>query len=204
MREISDRFGERCHAGLAARVGFDEDIRPGELACAIARAQAGDREAMGYLYLRFAGNVYGYAKSIVLDAGEAEDVTQQVFARVLSAIGSYEPRGIPFSAWLLRIAHNASIDQIRRRRSVPSDLSWARGGRDGEDAGITMEVRAAISELPRAQREVVVLRHIAGWSPPEIARYLDKSQQAIHGLHHRGRRALQQGLVQRETVPATV
>lgn len=203
MREITGRFGDRSRVGIAARKGFDDDLRPGELSCAIARARTGDQEAIRYLYLRFSGNVYGYAKSIVADPAEAEDVTQQLFARLISAIRSYEPRGVPFSAWLLRIAHNLSIDAVRRRRSVPLGLDWMADIGDGRDEDLTIELRAALFELPPAQREVVVLRHIAGWSPPEIAEHLDKSQQAIHGLHHRGRCALREGLTRREAVPVT-
>ena len=204
MREIADRFGERCRVSLTARADFDEDVRPGELELAVARAKSGDLPAMRYLYLRFSGNVYGYAKSIVCDPGEAEDVTQQVFARLVAAIGSYEPCGAPFSAWLLRITHNAAIDLVRRRRSIPSDPCRLGHVDDGRDLGLAMEMRAAISELPRAQREVVVLRHIAGWTPPEIAEYLGKSQKSIHGLHHRGRRALQQSLTRRDAIPTVV
>jgi RNA polymerase sigma-70 factor (ECF subfamily) len=202
MREIRDRFAERSHARFAAQTTFDDDERPGELSHALARAKAGDAGAIRYLYLRFSGNVYGYTRSIVGDAHEAEDITQQVFARLVTAIGSYEPRGVPFSAWLLRIAHNMAIDHIRRNRATPSELEWlSAAGSDSVAGELSMDVRSAIAELPEGQREVVVMRHIAGWSPPEIADHLGKSEEAVHGLHHRGRRALREGLTRREAVP---
>ena len=204
MQEIRERFAERCHARFTARTTFDEDARPGELRYAIARAKSGDEGAIRYLYLRFQGNVYGYTRSIVGDPHEAEDVTQQVFARLITAIGSYEPRGVPFSAWLLRIAHNMAIDHIRRQRATPSDLEWLSSTRSERRDGLSMDVRAAISDLPDAQREVVILRHIAGWSPPEIAHRLGKSEEAVHGLHHRGRRALQAELTRRDAVPVAM
>lgn len=204
MHAIGDRFKERSRAKFAAQTSFDVDERPGELAGAIRRAKGGDEHAIRYLYLRFSGNVYGYSRSIVSDPHEAEDITQQVFARLITAIGSYEPRAVPFSAWLLRITHNMAIDHIRRQRSTPSDMEWLGSATSDASSEMSMEVNAAISALPEAQREVVVLRHILGWSPPEIAVRIGKSEEAVHGLHHRGRRALQAELAQRDVAPMTM
>ena len=201
MHAINDRFKERSCGRFVAQKSFDADERPGELTLAINRAKTGDEHALRYLYLRFSGNVYGYTRSIVTDGHEAEDVTQQVFARLITAIGSYEPRAVPFSAWLLRIAHNMAIDHIRRQRSTPSELEWLGSAESTGSNELSMEVRSAISSLPAAQREVVVLRHILGWSPPEIAERIGKSEEAVHGLHHRGRRALQAELSRRDVTP---
>lgn len=201
MHAINDRFKERSCARFIAQKSFDVDERPGELALAVTRAKAGDESAIRYLYLRFSGNVYGYTRSIVTDGHAAEDITQQVFARLITAIGSYEPRAVPFSAWLLRIAHNMAIDHIRRQRSTPSELEWLADAESDNCNELSMEVRSAIGALPAAQREVVVLRHILGWSPPEIAERIGKSEEAVHGLHHRGRRALQGELTRRDIAP---
>jgi RNA polymerase sigma-70 factor (ECF subfamily) len=65
-------------------------------------------------------------------------------------------------------------------------------------------IRDALAELPEPQREIVVLRHMAGLSPREIAERLGRSEDSVHGLHHRGRRALQAALVEAGAVPATV
>ena len=89
------------------------------MVAAVARAKDGDADALRYLYLRYADNVYGYVCSIVRDEYEAEDVTQHIFAKLLTAIHRYEPRVVPFSAWILRVAHNAAIDHVRTRRPVP-------------------------------------------------------------------------------------
>src|SRR5918993_1701102 len=86
---------------------------------AVARARTGDPDALRFLYLRYADNVYGYVCSIVRDEHEAEDVTQHIFAKLLTALDRYEPRVVPFSAWILRVAHNAAIDHMRARRPVP-------------------------------------------------------------------------------------
>ena len=88
---------------------------------AVTRAKQGDADALRFLYLRYAGNVYGYVCSIVRDEHEAEDVTQLVFAKLLTALGRYEPRSAPFSSWVLRVAHNAAIDHMRTRRPTPCE-----------------------------------------------------------------------------------
>ena len=123
---------------------------PGPVSLAVKRAQAGDREALGFLYARYADNVYGYVRSIVHDEHEAEDITQHVFAKLMHVIGKYEERDVPFFAWILRVSRNVAVDHIRRQRAIPVE-----------------EVRA------------------------------------VHGLHHRGRRALRAELTSRGAAPAT-
>ena len=86
---------------------------------AVARAKEGDREAVRFLYLRYADNVYGYVRSIVRDDYEAEDVTQHVFAKLMTVIGKYEERDVAFSAWILRVARNVAVDHMRQRRADP-------------------------------------------------------------------------------------
>jgi RNA polymerase sigma-70 factor (ECF subfamily) len=166
-------------------------------------AKRGSDDAIAYLYRRFSGNVYGYARSIVRDDHEAEDVAQQVFARLMTSLGSYEQRSVPFSAWLLRITHNLAIDQLRRRRATPCAEVRAPSEAGDDDDGLSLALREALSQLPDGQREVVVLRHVAGWTPGEIADRLDKSEDAVHGLHHRGRRALKDSLRRLEAEPVT-
>ncbi len=89
------------------------------VAGAVRGAQAGDHDALAFLYARYADNVHGYVRGIVHDHHEAEDVTQQVFAKLMQAIGRYEPREAPFLAWLMRLARNAALDHLRRQRLVP-------------------------------------------------------------------------------------
>jgi RNA polymerase sigma-70 factor, ECF subfamily len=172
---------------------------------AIARAKVGDEDALRYLYLRYADNVYGYVCSIVRDEHEAEDVTQQIFAKLLTALPKYEPRVVPFSAWILRVAHNAAIDHVRARRAVPfaevrspeledHDLSWERGH----------DLRAALETLPVEQRDVIVMRFILGLTPGEIAEKIGRSEDAVHGLQHRGRRALRAELTRLQSAPSAL
>jgi RNA polymerase sigma-70 factor (ECF subfamily) len=185
---------------------LDDERRPGEVARAVARAKQGDRAAMRFLYLRYADNIYGYARSIVHNDHDAEDIVQQVFTRVLTAIESYEQRSVPFSAWLLRITHNMAIDHVRRRRPTIEEeqVSVADARPEVELHHLRGVLRDALAELPEVQREIVVLRHLGGFSPGEIAQRLGRSEDSIHGLHHRGRRALQTSLIQADAAPSTM
>jgi RNA polymerase sigma-70 factor (ECF subfamily) len=175
-------------------------------ALALERAQLGDREALGFLYTRYADDVHRYVQSIVHDTHEAEDVTQQVFAKLIHVIGKYEQREVPFFAWLLRVARNLAIDHVRRQRMVPVDeIRTSDEGSGDPAAGRPMrDLQTALSTLPIDQREVVVLRHFAGLSPGEIARRTGRSEGSIHGLHHRGRRAVRDALTSLGAAPATV
>ena len=159
--------------------------------------------ALRYLYLRYADNVYGYARSIVRDEHDAEDVTQHVFARLMTALERYEQRAVPFSAWLLRITHNAAIDHMRRRVMVSDDSEAIDERDDDRSHELVGMLRSALEELPEIQRQVVVMRHVGGYSPGEIAVALDRSEDAVHGLHHRGRRALRNALTQAGAAPMT-
>jgi RNA polymerase sigma-70 factor, ECF subfamily len=174
------------------------------VATAVARAKQGDREALRYLYIQYADNVYGYVASILKDEHEAEDVTQLVFAKLMTVLPKYEQRKVPFTSWLLRLAHNAALDHLRRR--LPTPVDEVRSPEERVEAGPASEVPvvgAALATLPEDQRTVVVLRHLVGLTPGEIATRLGRSENSIHGLHHRGRRAIQQELRRLECGPVT-
>jgi RNA polymerase sigma-70 factor (ECF subfamily) len=171
---------------------------------AIAATKAGDITALHFLYVRYADDVRGYVQSIVREPHDAEDITQNVFAKLSKAILKYEQREVPFAAWILRVARNAALDHMRSRRLVPCDE--VRTSDEGyEQIGFerSQSLRQALERLPEEQREVLVLRHVAGLSPGEIAERLDKSEGSIHGLHHRGRRALRAALLELEAGPVT-
>jgi RNA polymerase sigma-70 factor (ECF subfamily) len=178
---------------------------PGLVAQAVKRAQAGDREALGFLYARYADNVYGYVRSIVHDQHEAEDITQHVFAKLMKVIGKYEERDVPFFAWILRVSRNVAVDHIRRNRAIPVEEVRAvdEVGFGREDTERMNDLREALALLPADQREVLVLRHFAGLSPTEIAQRTGRTEGSVHGLHHRGRRALTAELTSRGAAPAT-
>jgi RNA polymerase sigma-70 factor (ECF subfamily) len=174
------------------------------LSNAIARAKEGDTGALHFLYVRFADDVRGYIQSIVHDQHEAEDITHTLFAKLMTKIQRYEQREVPFAAWILRVARNAALDHVRARRAIPCD-EVRTSDEHGDEAAIERgaSLRTALEQLPAEQREVLVLRHIAGLSPGEIAERLGKTESSIHGLHHRGRGALQTALRDLDAAPVT-
>jgi len=171
----------------------------------VQEAKQGDARAIRFLYATYANNVYGYIKSIVHDEHEAEDLTQQVFAKMITAILSYQDRGLPFFAWILRMARNAAIDHLRARRPVPSEsvLDFDAPAVNFVDNEQGELVREALESLSPDQLEVILLRHVAGLAPGEIAERMGRSESSVHGLHHRGRRALQDELRKVGATPST-
>jgi RNA polymerase sigma-70 factor, ECF subfamily len=199
--------GENREAGpLQGRFRRSRSLREGgggrarRVALAVELAKQGDAEALRYLYVEYADNVYGYVASLVRDEHEAEDVTQQVFAKLLVVLPRYELRDVPFSAWILRVAHNAAMDTIRQRRAIPHASPREQETISDDDRSLVF--REALDTLPENQRTVVVLRHVVGLSPPEIARRLGRTERSVHGLHHRGRGALKAELLERGAGPA--
>ncbi len=174
------------------------------LQSAIARAKDGDVSALHFLYVRFADDVHRYVFGIVRDEHEAEDITHAVVAKLMSAIRNYEQRSVPFAAWITRVARNAAIDHLRRRRAVPREEVFAVDEVSQRDDAERLEsLRIALGQLPDEQREVVVLRHVAGLTPLEIANRLGKTEGAIHGLHHRGRGSVRRKLRDLQAAPVT-
>ena len=159
---------------------------------AVAQAKEGDQDALRFLYVSYSNNIYGYVRSIVRDEHEAEDVTQHIFAKMMTALARYEPGVVPFSAWILRIAHNAAIDHVRARRPVPIEEVHPRNATTDGDGGRERfaDLRLALAELPAEQRDVIVLRFLVGLTPREVAEHIGRSEDAVHGLQHRGRRRL--------------
>jgi RNA polymerase sigma-70 factor (ECF subfamily) len=182
----------------------DDEAGTRAVAQAVARAKQGDREALRYLYVHYADHVYGYVLSIVRDEYEAEDVTQHLFAKLMTALPKYEPREVPFSAWILRVARNVAVDHMRQRRPVPCEEVRELDVREDDDETSrhrALGLRDALASLPEDQRQVVVMRHLVGLTPGEIAGRLGRTEPSIHGLHHRGRGALRSALREMECGP---
>jgi RNA polymerase sigma-70 factor, ECF subfamily len=177
-------------------------VNGGIVEAAIASARDGDAEALHFLYVRYADDVLGYVQGLVHDYHEAEDITQSVFLKLIRVIGKYEPREVPFAAWIFRVAHNVALDQLRAKRTTPREHV---GVSDHDRSQISRErgrdLRAALERLPEEQREVLVLRHIVGLSPPEIAEVIGKTESSVHALHHRGRLTLRGALSELGATP---
>jgi RNA polymerase sigma-70 factor (ECF subfamily) len=167
----------------------------------VERARAGDRQAFGELYDRYAALTYRHIHCLVGDRQAAEDLTAQTFLQALQAIGRYEERGIPFQVWLLRIARNLAINHWRIRRnhsngdnglerkdSMPSPESLC------EAKLLEEEVWGAVRRLRGDQRQVIVLRFVDGLSYPEVAQVLGKSIGAVRVVQYRALSALRRAL----------
>ena len=190
--------------GFRSRSTLDESPEAREKTrLAVARAKEGDQDALRFLYVSYSHNIYGYVRSIVHDDHEAEDVTQHVFAKLMTSIVKYDDRGVPFFAWLLRFARNVAIDHLRANRLTPTETVLDPDSSSGADLDRAHTVRAALAALPEEQREVVILRHVVGLTPGEIADRMGRTEGSVHGLHHRGRRALQRELERLESTPFT-
>ena len=205
VRRAADRLeATAARSGYRRRRQLDHPEAAEPLvAAAVARAREGDVDALRLLFLLYADNVFGYVLSIVHDEHDAEDLTSEVFARLPRALGLYRPGATPFAAWLLRVARNAALDHLRRERTVPSPHVHPAGEPSGPlELERLAGLRSALAALPADQRQVVLLRLVAGLSPHEVATMLDRSVDAIHALQHRARRRLRRELTALGFAPA--
>jgi RNA polymerase sigma-70 factor (ECF subfamily) len=195
-------LSETDHRSTFVHGATEDDM--GLVMLAVARAKEGDGSALRFLYTRYYEDVRRYVKSILRDHHEAEDVTQGVFLKLMSVVQCYEPRGVPFAAWLLRVARNAAVDNLRAKRTLPTgDIRLSHDAQDQIAFEHRETLKDALARLPHEQREVVVLRYVAGLAPSEIAELLQKTHSSVHGLQHRGRRALKAALEELGSTPLT-
>ena len=121
---------------------------------------------------------------------EAEDVTQQVFLKALRSISSFKWKGVPFSAWLFRLAHNQVVDYFRSKKKAAMPLDESLVSNDDspqEKAELKFDVERllrATDRLTQAQREVISLRFAGGMSVAEVAVVMGRSQGAVKALQH--------------------
>ena len=152
------------------------------------------QEAVSELYDRHHGRIFRYLLVRMNDVHQAEDLTGEVFIRMLNALSDYEERAIPFEAWLYRIARNLLIDNYRKenvKQIIPIDdiVNYPSG--DDLDAKIDEKwsleaIRLALNEIEPSQREVIELRFLVGLPMQEVALILEKTVAAVKALQHRG------------------
>jgi RNA polymerase sigma-70 factor, ECF subfamily len=165
-----------------------------ELHEVVERAKAGDSAAFATLYERFQPEIYRYlARHLGAHRHEAEDLTAEVFLKVFERLQGYEFRGLPFSAWLFRIARNHLIDHVRARPkrpvgSIEDEPEIAElGAQKTLDRSLDrMELARALRRLTDEQRQVVVLRFLEGRSTAETAAAMGKTEDAVKKLQARG------------------
>lgn len=155
---------------------------------ALVAAARADPDAFAELYRRYLPRIYRYLRARAGSDQDAEDLTQQVFLKALTALSDYRDRGLPFAAWLFRIARNVAIDASRGRRHT---VSWddlpeeqlPRVAAGPEIVALQREslarLRLLLARLDDDKRDLLALRIAAGLTIPEVAETVGKSEAAV-------------------------
>jgi len=160
----------------------------------LIRRAASDPEAFGELYIRYVRRIYSYIYYRTGDHQEAEDLTARVFQRAMHHIGRYRDQGVPFSAWLYRIAHNLVANWHRdrsRRQIVPLDERILASGTSSHPEVATVlreeqrQVLELVRTLPLDRQELLILKFVEQLSNAEIGHVMGKTEGAIKSLYHR-------------------
>jgi RNA polymerase sigma-70 factor (ECF subfamily) len=169
----------------------------------VKRAQRGDTAAVGALYDRHHTHIFRFVWSRVGNQQIAEDLTGEVFIKMVTSLSGYKIGETPFRAWLYRIARNLVTDEYRKQKgntAVPlQEVEMMIGFETSPDTiaenNLTLDrVQEAMATLDQTQREVVELRFLAGYSLQEVAETLDYSVAAVKSYQHRGLKALRAAL----------
>ncbi len=152
-----------------------------------------DPEAFGMLYERYVKRIYTYIYFRTGSHEDAEDLTSHVFQRAVQRLNTYTDRGLPFVAWLYRIAHNVVANWYRdegRRRTLPLDAVPTQVRADGpettaETNAERAQVLAALRGLTPERQQLLLLKFIDQMSNAEIGTVLNRSESAIKSLYHR-------------------
>jgi len=156
-------------------------------------ARAGSIAAFEQLFREHWPDAYRAALLVVHDAAAAEDIAQEAFLRAIRSLDRFD-RGRPFAPWLHRIVVNRAIDWARARASRREAEIQGEGAAPDQHAEIGDELLAALAGLPPEHRAVIVLRHLLGYTPGEIAEYLDLPRGTVNSRLRRGLDALQERL----------
>lgn len=169
----------------------------------VREAQRGDLNAFSLVYDHFFPKVHRYITLRIGSATEAEDLTQEVFLKVMQALNTFQFQGSPFASWLFRIAHNLVVDRLRRKtvagHAIPLDeaLSLATG-EDVEGEAITsltmQRVYQALGQLTELHRQVILYRFVAGLSLAETASAMGRNVNAVKALQHSALKSLRKVL----------
>jgi RNA polymerase sigma-70 factor, ECF subfamily len=176
----------------------------------IRRAQAFDPGALAELYDRHFSGIYRYCYTRTRHQADAEDLTEQVFLKMVDSIQRYRPQGVGFSSWLYRIAHNLLVDRYRRSGREAMELTdqVRDGGPHADPAALLQRseerrrVFDAIRQLTPEQQQVIIMRFIDGLEVEEIARLTRRRPGAIHSTQHRALASLARFLQEHELVEA--
>jgi RNA polymerase sigma-70 factor (ECF subfamily) len=171
----------------------------------VQRAQRLDQRALAWLYECYYPRVYSYILLQLGDAQQAEDIASETMLKMLEALPRYKFRGVPFSAWVFRIARNCLIDHRRRRGrrvEVRLDTVAEAQAQDPSPAARAEmsesyeKLRRALAQLTDEQRQVVILKFVQGLDNRTIAKVLGRREGAIKSLQYRALQALKRILQQ--------
>lgn len=177
-------------------------------AALIERAKT-DSEAFGQLYQRYVNRIYNYIYYRVGNANDAEDLTARTFFQALKKIDSYEDRGIPFSAWLYRIAHNLVANwhrQQSRHKSIPlEDLAVVKSTRPNpsqiaETKETQGELISAIHRLADDRQQLLILKFVERLPNAEIGKVMGRTESSVKSLYHRTLIAMRDDLRERDLI----
>jgi len=159
----------------------------------LSNASQGDLDAFGILYEKYVDRIFNYIYYRTGNVNDAEDLTARVFQRALHHIGTYTDRGVPFSAWLYRIAHNLVANWHRdrsRRQEIPLDEAPLLSKGDHPESTLvrTQEQEALlrmIRSLPPDRQQLLILKFVDHLSNAEIGSIMRRSEGAVKSLYHR-------------------
>lgn len=170
---------------------------------ALQLAIQGDPDAFGVLYERYVRRIYNYVYYRTGNHYDAEDLTARVFFRAIRSINSYQDRGLPFSAWLYRIAHNLVANWHRDRSRRPEiqlddTLTFYRTIEHPEAALLVNEEKERlmkiIRKLPSERQQLLILKFVEHLSNAEIGQVMGRTEGAVKSLYHRTLLALRNDL----------
>jgi RNA polymerase sigma-70 factor (ECF subfamily) len=162
------------------------------------RAHAGDREAAGTLYERYYRDIYGYIFYRVNDSATAEELSAEVFMRMVQQLPSYLEQGKPFISWLYHLARTiikdrAWLDQISGRHTTPDDGSNGRDGKPEDNEALSCFQRA-LQHLSDNQKEFIIHRFVEGRSIQDVADLIQQSENAVKELQYKALISLEEAL----------
>jgi RNA polymerase sigma-70 factor (ECF subfamily) len=175
---------------------------------ALARAAEGDSKAFGVLYDRYVGRIYNYIYYRTGNTHDAEDLTSRVFTRAMKHITNYQDRGVPFSAWLYRIAHNLVANFHRdnsRKQIVGLDEHFRipAGVEQPESIVVRSEEEEfllnLVGKLPDDRQQLLILKFVDHLSNAEIGEIMGRTEGAIKSLYHRTLLALRDEVMKLDT-----
>ncbi len=171
----------------------------------ISKAKDGDAQVLTELYEKHRISIFRYFFYQVGDTHTAEDLTSEVFVRMLGSINNYRPRMVPFEAWLFKIARNLVADYYRSKKhmhqlplteDIPASDDSVTTSVDGQ---LTCEQLVdALQSLNQSQRDVIILRFVNRIPINQVAKMLSKSENSIKGLQRRALLTLREVLTNGE------